>query len=89
LDWLFGIVNVTREKLQEVRDWADRAIASPEMSVAWYELMKVRESLDAVLCSPDIVAVFLREDSRKMPNGSCSHLRLVKSNESETAPRSD
>jgi hypothetical protein len=80
---------VTREKLQEVRDWADRAIASPEMSVAWYELIQVRVSLDAVLGSPAIVAVFLREDSQKMTNGSCSHLRLVESNESEAAPRSD
>ena len=40
---------MTKEELQKVREWADREIAAAELPSAWYQLMKLREALDAIL----------------------------------------
>ena len=40
---------MTKEDLQEFREWADLQIASAELPSTWYQLMKLREALDAIL----------------------------------------
>lgn len=41
---------MTREELQKIRGWADDKIATGiEPPWSWYQLMKLREALDAIL----------------------------------------
>ncbi len=41
---------MTRQELQRLRAWADEKItANQEPQWAWYQLMKLREALDAVI----------------------------------------
>ena len=41
---------MTKAELQRVRDWADEKIATgDEPPWAWYQYMKLRETLDAIL----------------------------------------
>ena len=45
---------MTREELEKVRAWADAKIATgAEPPWAWYQYMKLRETLDALLAGAD------------------------------------
>ena len=44
-----------REELEKVRQWADDKIAAgQEPPWAWYQYMKLRETLDAILSGMDV-----------------------------------
>jgi len=46
---------MTREELQQVRDWADRKIATgQEPPWAWFQYMKLRETLDTILSGMEV-----------------------------------
>jgi hypothetical protein len=63
------------EKLQEVRQWAKDKIASgSEPPWAWYQYMKLIETLDAILGGSTYVTT---ENSPQSPVHSGAHLRLV------------
>lgn len=74
---------MTKEELCKVREWADTQIADAELPSTWYQLMKLREALDAILGSFDVIPVIVPED---LPHGSRSggHLRLVHNDVRET-----
>lgn len=41
---------MTRQQLEQIRQWADEKIATgAEPPWSWYQLMKLREALDAIL----------------------------------------
>ena len=79
---------MTKEDLQEVREWADLQIASAELPSTWYQLMKLREALDAILYGLDIAPVILPEDLSLATRDSGGHLRLVGTDERD-GPQSD
>ena len=67
---------MTREELQKVRDWAtDKITAGQEPPWAWYQYMKLRETLDALLAG--MAATRSMDHSRQSEQHSGSHLRLV------------
>ena len=46
-----------REELERIRAWADAKIAAgQEPPWAWYQYMKLRETLDAILAEMDAVS---------------------------------
>ncbi len=80
--------SITDEELQRVRDWADAKIATgAEPPWAWYQLMKLRETLDAILAGMEATMRPL-EGSPESQQRSGSVLRLVVCNNSpDSAPR--
>jgi hypothetical protein len=40
---------MTKEELCKVRAWADTQIASADLPAIWYQLMKLREAVDAII----------------------------------------
>jgi hypothetical protein len=45
---------MTRDELQKFRDWADAKLAAgQEPPWAWYQYMKLRETLDAIIGGTD------------------------------------
>ncbi len=75
---------MTRQELQRLRTWADAKIAAgQEPQWAWYQLMKLRESLDAIIGQMEAESVALEMAS--LPPAECAERgpRLVVSN---TAP---
>jgi hypothetical protein len=65
----FQDLAMTREELEKVRTWANDKIATgAEPPWAWYQYMKLRETLDAILNGMDAtVSVTLPADS--LPEG--------------------
>lgn len=62
--------------LHDVHEWAKNKIASgQEPPWAWYQYMKLIESLDAILSSQ--ACVITKESSQKSESRSGTHLRLV------------
>jgi hypothetical protein len=71
---------MTREELQKVRDWADAKIATGEEPPwAWFQYMKLRENLDAILSGMDATCIVtVPEDSpQEAQRPGSGHLRLV------------
>ena len=65
-----------RDELQKVRDWANEKIAAgQEPPWAWYQYMKLRETLDAILAG--MAATRSMDHSQQSERRSGSHLRLV------------
>jgi hypothetical protein len=77
---------MNREQLEQVRMWADDKLATGEAPPwAWYQYMKLRETLDAILSGMDAAKP---QDSPGSAPRSEKHLRLVESTGSqESAPR--
>ena len=46
---------MTKEELSRVREWADIQIASADLPAIWYQLMKLREALDAIIVVLDSI----------------------------------
>ena len=77
---------MTKEELQKVREWADREIAAAELPSVWYQLMKLREALDAILGSIGGLPVIISELSPEAPRPQArDHLRLVDTDQSDSA----
>lgn len=63
------------EELRRVRAWAeDRLASGQEPPWAWYQYMKLRETLDVLLAGMDANAV---ETPRRPIERQTGHLRLV------------
>jgi len=64
-----------RKELEQVREWADAKIASgQEPPWAWFQYMKLRETLDEILAGMDSVTT---ESSLQSASHPEKHLRLV------------
>ncbi len=64
-----------RAELERVREWALQKLATgQEPPWAWYQYMKLREALDAILAGMDCVKP---PDSPESEQHSGKHLRLV------------
>lgn len=67
---------MTREELEKVREWADERLATgAEPPWAWYQYMKLRETLDAILAGMAVTRP--KESSPQSEQRSETHLRLV------------
>ena len=61
---------MTRQELQRLRTWADAKIATgQEPQWAWYQLMKLREALDAIVgqMEAESIAIEMRHLCRRCP----------------------
>lgn len=76
-----------RQELERIREWANTKLQSgQEPPWAWYQYMKLRETVDAILGG--MSATVTRPDSRESVPRSERRLRLVASTDpQETAPR--
>ena len=64
-----------RSELENIREWADAKIESgQEPPWAWFQYMKLRETLDAILAGMDSVTT---ESSRQSTQHPEKHLQLV------------
>ena len=64
-----------RSELEIIREWADAKIASgQEPPWAWFQYMKLRETLDAILAGMDSVTTENSQQSAEQPG---KHLQLV------------
>jgi hypothetical protein len=79
---------MTRSELQRVRDWADSKIATGEEPPwAWYQYMKLRETMDAILAGMD-ATMPQTESSPREASRRETHLRVVDATHSrDKAPR--
>jgi hypothetical protein len=70
---------MTREELEKARAWADEKLSlGQEPPWAWYQYMKLRETLDAILAGQAATAVFSpTENSPQLAGRPERHLRLV------------
>lgn len=67
---------MTRDDLEQVREWAIRKITSGnEPPWSWYQHMKLREALDAILAG--MAATQPKEDSQGLAARRDKDLRLV------------
>ena len=74
--------SITDEELRRVRDWADAKIATgAEPPWAWYQLMKLRETLDAILAGMDAVMPQTENSPQEAPRRG-TRLRLVEATHS-------
>ncbi len=70
-----------REELEQVREWADAKIASgQEPPWAWFQYMKLRETLDGILAGLDSVTT---ESSQQSAPHQGTHLQLVADTDSQ------
>ncbi len=66
---------MTRDELQKVRDWVDGKLAAgQEPPWAWFQYMKLRETLDQILAG---TAATTTENSPQSEERPGAHLRLV------------
>lgn len=74
-----------REQLESVLDWANAKIASgQEPPWAWYQYMKLRETLEAILEGMAAVTTdHLQQSAQHLER----HLRLVETNGPQDTPR--
>jgi len=79
---------MTRAELQRVLDWAnDKLATGAEPPWAWYQYMKLRETLEAILAGVDSTSS-QTESSPQSEVPSVGGLRLVVSNaQPDSAPR--
>ena len=71
---------MTRQELQRLRTWADAKIATgQEPQWAWYQLMKLREALDALIGEMEAESIAL-EMQASMPMAAERGPQLVVSN---------
>ena len=64
-----------REELQKVRDWADAKLAAgAEPPWAWFQYMKLRETLDQILSGQDATTT---ESSQQSGEHRGARLQLV------------
>lgn len=71
------VVLMTKEELERVREWAlAKLSAGQEPPWAWYQFMKLRETLDAILLGMDAVTQ-QTESSQPAAARPGTHLRLV------------
>ena len=64
-----------RRELEMIREWADAKIVSgQEPPWAWFQYMKLRETLDAILAGMDCLTTEPSPQSEPRPE---THLRLV------------
>jgi hypothetical protein len=77
------------EDLKAVRDWAGERLGSGnETPWDWYQLMKLREALDALIDSAEAPIRRQTEASPQSPQRAGQRLRLVDDNDPpESAPR--
>lgn len=77
---------MTRQELENVRVWADEKLATgQEPPWAWYQYMKLRETLDAILAGQAATTPLGSQESAPHQE---KHLRLVADNGlQESAPR--
>lgn len=76
---------MTREELEKVRSWADEKIATgDEPPWAWYQYMKLRETLDALLAGMAATRTVGSQQSEQHPETA---LRLVASNSPQDIAR--
>lgn len=80
---------MTRQDLERFREWAQAKIAGgQEPPWAWYQYMKLRETLDAILDGMSGVGVAVAtEDSPRSETPSDGGLRLVAENNSQDIAR--
>ena len=72
---------MTQAELQKVLDWTNEKLATgAEPPWAWYQYMKLRETLEAILSSMKATTL-LREDSPGSEPHPGNSLRLVVSND--------
>jgi hypothetical protein len=70
-------LEVTKADLERVRDWAVSKLATGEEPPwAWYQYMKLHETLDAILDGMDSVTL-QTENSQPVGPHPGTHLRLV------------
>ena len=76
-----------KTQLEQVRAWAQAKIAAgQEPPWAWYQYMKLLETLDAILAG---MAVTQMENSPQPVEHPEKHLRLVGDADSQDKPRRD
>ena len=80
---------MTRVELEAVRKWANNKLAGEqEPPWAWYQYMKLRETLDAILAGTEATQPMLPADSPELVEPPERHLRLVGSADSQDTARS-
>ena len=68
---------MTRAELEQVHEWALQKLATGEEPPwAWYQYMKLREALEAILAGMDAVTPQTANSPREAPHREM-HLRLV------------
>lgn len=68
---------MTRAELERVREWASQKLATGEEPPwAWYQYMKLRETLDAILAGMDAVTPQTENSPQEAPRRG-KRLRLV------------
>lgn len=79
---------MTSEQLYEVRAWAQAKLATGEEPPwAWYQYMKLRETLDAILAGVEAVTPQTASSPREVPHQE-RRLRVVGATDpQDTAPR--
>jgi hypothetical protein len=77
---------MTREDLEKVRQWAsDKLATGEEPPWAWYQYMKLRETLDALIEGQEATTPLGSPESEQR---SGTHLRLVANTDPrDTVPR--
>lgn len=77
---------MTRHEIERMREWAQDKIAKGEEPPwAWYQYMKLRETLDAILAGMGAATPLGSPESAQHPG---KHLRLVGSSDPpKSAPR--
>lgn len=80
-------MNVSRQELERVRAWAREKVATgAEPPWAWYQYMKLRETLDAILAGIDVTTPEMA-NSQQTGQRPERHLRLVApSDQQDTVP---
>ena len=77
---------MTRQELQRLRTWADAKIATgQEPRWAWYQLMKLREALDAIIGQMEAESIALEMASLPLAANAERCPRLVVSNTASDA----
>ncbi len=78
---------IERRDLERVRDWAHQQLAAgQEPPWAWYQHMKLRETLDAILSSMDR-AIQLETAAAEAEDRPEAGIRLVVDNAQQARPR--
>ena len=73
---------MTTEELQKMRQWADTKIAMAQSLSACYQLMKLREALDAI----DELAIVRSDLPEGCPNKAYGYLRLIDTAQPDAVP---
>jgi hypothetical protein len=80
---------MTRQELQRLRTWADAKIATgQEPQWAWYQLMKLREALDAIVgqMEAESIAIEMAAYLPAVPDTERGPRLVVSNSASDVAP---